>query len=552
MQQDSGQLKAGSAVAIIKGTKKKDILTGTAGADTISGLDGDDRLLGGQGSDKLLGGNGKDTLRGDDGNDVLDGGNHGDKLYGEDGKDLLKGGAGNDTLDGGEHNDKLYGGSGNDTLKGGYDDDYVNGGDGNDLIIAGYGRDTFVGGKGVDTVAYTGVLGAVNVSLTSGKGDNAAFGDTFSGIENVTGTAFSDVIVGDANANTLVGGAGFDTLWGNPGDDILIGGAGGDTLMGGAGADQLVGGDDNDTADYSFAVSGVIVDLLDPSLNTGEALGDTYQSIERIDGSDHDDELYGDDGNNTIDGADGDDVIYGRGGNDVLTNGQGNDFIDGGAGDDLIIYIIDSGSDTIHGGADNDWLYVLFSAGGVTINLTSGTGGGAAAGDTFATIENVHGSQFNDTLTAALNGWVNGGDGNDTIVDSGGTEYLYGGEGNDILTDNVLGSEDGLKDVFWLGYDQGTDTILGFDDGQDLLRISQSEFGITSLAANQVINSLTSAATIASAQFIYETDTKTLWFDQDGTGVVGPVAVAVMSSYVGTLDNLNFEVTTQTMNMFVG
>ncbi|MFO1170420.1 MAG: calcium-binding protein [Hyphomicrobiaceae bacterium] len=537
-------------MAIIKGTKKNNVLLGTVAADTISGLQGND------------------TLRGNDGNDILNGGTGNDKLFGEDGKDTLNGGAGKDTLDGGEYNDQLFGGAGNDTLRGGYDNDFVDGGAGNDLIIAGYGADNFVGGAGIDTVSYAGVTGAVEVDLSTGNGDNAAFGDTYLGIENAIGTAFSDTIYGTGDVNTLTGGAGFDHLYGSSGDDILIGGAdgdtldggldtdtliggdGSDTLEGGSGADVLNGGDGTDTASYRSSFSAVTVDLLDPTINTGDAFGDTYQSIEAIEGSKLNDQLFGDDGDNRINGGDGDDVVYGRGGADTITNGQGADFIDGGDGDDILAYVVDTGSDILHGGAGTDWLLIAFSLVPVTINLTAGTGGGGAVGDTFHTIENVRGSDYGDSLIAAVGGTVHGGGGDDVISDSSGTEILYGGKGNDLLTDNVLGSEDGLQDIFWLGRAAGIDTIFGFTDGQDLLRVSQVDFNLSALSAAQVINSLTSTATIAQSQFIYETDTKTIWYDYDGTGGILPESIATLSGYAGTLDVANFQLTTESLTPF--
>ncbi len=90
---------------------------------------------------------------------------------------------------------------------------------------------TLDGGAGTDTVSYaTSAAGVtVNLALTTAQvsaGDAA--GDILSNFENLTGSAFDDVLTGDASLNVLTGGAG---------DDVLEGGAGADTLDGGSGSD---------------------------------------------------------------------------------------------------------------------------------------------------------------------------------------------------------------------------------------------------------------------------------------------------------------------------
>ena len=77
---------------------------------------------------------------------------------------------------------------------------------------------------------------------------------------------------------------------------------------------------------------------------------DTLSNIEEVTGSQHDDTLTGDDGNN---------VLIGLFGNDTLTGGAGNDWIDGGEGDD-----------TLTGGAGNDRI----EGGGGSNILTGGAG----------------------------------------------------------------------------------------------------------------------------------------------------------------------------------
>jgi hypothetical protein len=63
------------------------------------------------------------------------------------------------------------------------------------------------------------------------SGNIVEYGDTLSGIENIRGSAFADVLVGDAGNNVIDGGAGGDTLTGGAGNDSLIGGAGSDVFV---------------------------------------------------------------------------------------------------------------------------------------------------------------------------------------------------------------------------------------------------------------------------------------------------------------------------------
>ena len=82
-------------------------------------------------------------------------------------------------------------------------------------------------------------------------------------------------VIGD-----VLGGDGIDQINTDAGNNKLFGEAGNDTLMGGAGGDFLNGGAGDDLASYAFATAGVIANLLVPATNTGDAAGDTYDSIE--------------------------------------------------------------------------------------------------------------------------------------------------------------------------------------------------------------------------------------------------------------------------------
>ena len=175
-------------------------------------------------------------------------------------------------------------------------------------------------------------VGAVGVYLHNmalNTGDAA--GDTYVSIEVIDGSTFSDTIEGNEAANTFWGDAGHDALKGLAGDDALAGG-GNDTLSGGAGATArrrrgcsraLYA--DIDYASYADAGTGVLVDLLNMSRNTGDAAGDMYFSIEGLIGSAHADQFYGTGGQDHFKGEAGDDRLEGRGGGDTLDGGEGRD-----------------------------------------------------------------------------------------------------------------------------------------------------------------------------------------------------------------------------------
>jgi hypothetical protein len=91
--------------------------------------------------------------------------------------------------------------------------------------------------------------------------------------------------------------------------EVMNGGPGDDTLIGAIGHDDFLGALGSDTVSYSTATAGAHASLSHPSLNTGFALGDTYNSIENLTGSGFDDILEGNAGNNTLNGGFGDDTV---------------------------------------------------------------------------------------------------------------------------------------------------------------------------------------------------------------------------------------------------
>jgi Ca2+-binding RTX toxin-like protein len=127
---------------------------------------------------------------------------------------------------------EVDGDGGDNVLPGTPGNDLMQGQGGNDTLLGSAGADVMDGGPGTDTVDYSASPQAVVANLTSGTGSGGdAQGDQYLGIENLTGSAFADLLTGDGGDNRLSGGAGDDTLAGEGGADTLLGGPGSDTAV---------------------------------------------------------------------------------------------------------------------------------------------------------------------------------------------------------------------------------------------------------------------------------------------------------------------------------
>lgn len=231
-----------SGIENLIGSDSNDTLIATgAAANEISGGDGDDFIAGGGGTDTLDGGDGIDTNSfqgiGFDvvanlgngtasyqtpGGTVFEGFSNFENLDGSANDDILTGNGGDNVLSGNDGNDELRGQAGNDTIEGG---------DGDDLLAGGGGTDSIDGGDGIDTNSFEGIGLDVTATINDDGTGTASYGmvnETFSNIENLTGSSNNDVLTGNSESNLLAGGAGDDVINGGAGDDILRGDAVGD------------------------------------------------------------------------------------------------------------------------------------------------------------------------------------------------------------------------------------------------------------------------------------------------------------------------------------
>jgi Ca2+-binding RTX toxin-like protein len=489
----------------IYGTFNDEILRGTSNSQNIFGLEGSDTIYAGDSNDALYGCEGDDSLYGENGNDILDGG---------EGKDTLIGGAGADTLDGGEDLDtasyatstegitaslanfsvntgdalgdkyisieNLTGSPRSDILVGNNRDNVITGFGGGDQLFGNAGDDTLIGDDGADTLD-----GGSEADKMIGKGGDDRYyidspSDTIiedfnegndsvfstitytlgDNLENLTLTGSAHLAGrGNSQDNLITGNIGDNFLYGGDGSDGIAGGDGDDSLYGENGTDYLFGGNGNDKY-YIDSNDDFITEL--PSEGDSDTvhtsasytLGDNLENLillglKPINGTGNieNNGITGNNAINILNGQSGNDTLYGNGGNDTLLGGEENDVLIGGLD-----------SDILNGGNGNDTASYFTALSSIIANLTNPqTNTGEAQGDTYISIENLIGSQFNDSLTGDTQAntlW--GLDGNDIIDGLQGADIMVGGLGNDTYNLENLG------DITIEGLNEGIDTVNAF------------------------------------------------------------------------------------------
>ena len=348
--------------------------------------------------------NGSENISGTNYDDIIYAAGGDDTISAQNGNDTIYGGSGNDTIDAGSGNDILIGGAGNDSLNGNAGDDtYIyNLGDGYDIITDGAGTDKVKFGEGInfEDLKFTADGNNLNIYINDDKTQGfqiynyfysnsykietlefsdgtiknlSEMGLTFTqydSSENITGTAYDDIIYGNGGNDTLNSGNGNDTLSGGTGHDSLNGGAGDDTYIwnlndgidtinDSEGTNRIKLGTGIVVGDLSFAQVGSNLRIIVKN-NPSQGLiienyynnNDRYKigTIEFADGSEASiADLLG----NLVSLPD--QIIEGTADDDILTGGNGNDTIN--AGDGYNDITGGKGNDTLNGGYDKDTYY---------------------------------------------------------------------------------------------------------------------------------------------------------------------------------------------------
>lgn len=381
------------------------------------------------------------------------------------------------------------------------------------------------------------------------------------------GTRQRDRLRGLDGNDLLRGLAGNDVLVGDDGNDILNGGTGRDRMLGGDGDDRYIVDQDRDrTQEKAGQGTDTVIASIDWSLSANieklelrgnAALSGTGNNLDNV--------LTGNDAANTLFGARGDDGLFGQGGNDILDGGPGKDTLIGGTGDD--IYVVDNEVDLVTEKAFNseaefvairtlNQLAAVPDAGGTDTVRTSINYILPSSAQINGNIENLEllgtadlsgsGNSLDNLMIGnAGSNFINGDAGNDIIRGEAGNDFLSGDAGDDVLVGgagvNVLDGGDGF-DAFLYGNGQvfssasiGTDRIVDFTSGSDLITLERDTFGLSSPtggglteAGDFAVVSTNALAEFSSALIVFSVETGAVYFNPNrataGFGVDAPAA----------------------------
>ncbi|HSW11806.1 MAG TPA: calcium-binding protein [Solimonas sp.] len=353
----------------------------------------------------------------------------------------------------------------------------------NHTVISGGTLDLRIGEDGAIFGAFRGVhcSGGGNTLVNSGEINVNADGFAAFGNGNSV-TNFGTIVAGnicvdfEGSGNQLIN---YGTIRGAKAGADAVFTSGGDNIIRNYGT---LSGHTDDAIDI-FALAGTTNEIYNSGLieragGSGDAIGIDGDGITTLvntgtvignvslgNGNDSVDTLQGriqgtlstGGGNDTVSGSNATgDRINGQAGDDVLDGNGGNDTLIGGAG-----------ADELNGGDGIDAASYSSALVGVTANLgNTAVNTGDATGDSYAAIENLIGSAFDDDLSgSSAANRISGGAGDDKLGGLDGNDYLDGGAGADVMTG-------GAGDDTFIFSDAGDSAIEAASGGNDIIRTS--------------------------------------------------------------------------------
>ena len=365
-------------------------------------------------------------------------------------------------------------------------DELIIGNEKDNILDGGFGNDRIVGGDGSDTVSYishdngTSLQGETDIISLGLNGANGSYTrngfvvghfittetDVLVGIENVTGSNHTEIIVGNELNNILAGRGGDDTIIGGDGDDTYDfrgSSQGNDRYFDSSGKDKILV-DSLSTFYMSKSGNDLFIKLQtgtitvvnhfagNPIETITDSNGKTLVLATGLIGGDKAGIISGDDSSEFMDGGGGDDYLFGNGGNDHMLGSAGNDYLDGGKGNDTLDG--GSGDDTLTGGKGHD-----------TFVFAPVSSDGLPAGNDVIT-DFVHGQDKIDLSAFHLQlsdlfGYHGGGsndkDGNDAFSLENGKSDAHAHNRPDqgqAANNNEGSQQNGMADAFWFNDQQ--------------------------------------------------------------------------------------------------
>ena len=248
-------------------------------------------------------------------------------------------------IQGCEGDDTISGSAANEWIEGNGGTDSLSGGDGNDVLIAAGGNDTLIGGNGNDLFLISGggwrtTLSDYRPTDHAGNADRIRFLDLNASAVQAVERHGGNLLIRFSSSDLLFLPVYFAS-WQQRVTNIDF-------------ADQITWSD----LDIQARV------VIGGATGANDLLGGFYDIVNRIDGLDGNDSLYGASLDDQLIGGAGHDNLVGHEGHDLLIGGSGHDRLQADDGNDTLIAA--GGNDTLIGGAGND-LYQISRGGWRTV-----------------------------------------------------------------------------------------------------------------------------------------------------------------------------------------